>query len=100
MTIRFMVETVTSKCDAYGSCYHYATITSTKTGKALRITNTGGESNASGLTQRAVDGWEGIRTNQSLIPIRQWNRANRVHKDMGAIYMHEAKPEMILALEE
>ena len=44
--IRLIVETVSSLADINGNRYHFATVTSTKTGKYLNLDSVGGDSNA------------------------------------------------------
>jgi hypothetical protein len=96
--IRFIVKTVSSRTDVNGNRYHFATITSTKTGKYINLDSVGGDSNAHGLVRKLLDtDWEEIySTNQSEM-VRDWQRMNKWHKD--GLYEHQVTAVMLRKLE-
>lgn len=97
--IRFIIETTSSKTDVYGNRYHFATITSTKTGKYLQLDHVGGPSNAAGLVRRTVPGigWDEIHSVNSDEAIRRFNELRKYRK--SALYEHQVTAEMLAALE-
>jgi hypothetical protein len=91
--IRFIVETVTSAPDASGNSYHFARITSTATGKYLRL-ETGGVNNALSFVNGICDG-EQIYCANLTLPKKQWSaQARRVDR-----YEHTTTEADVLALE-
>ena len=95
--IRFIVETVSSNRDLYGNCYHFAQVTSTKTGKSLRIDSVGGESNASALVRRTLDlGWDDLFSTSQYLPKREWQR--RANHGSTKLYEHNVTAKMLRAL--
>ena len=89
--IRFLIDTVSSLTDVNGNRYHFATITSTKTGKSVRVKQIGGESNARGMVRNLTGAdWSEIHCTESDLKIRQFDRARARHQhDIGAKYEHE-----------
>lgn len=97
--IRFIVETVSSKRDVYGNCYHYAIVTSTKTNKCLIIKHCGGPDNARHYVHKVVE-WSEMYSSETSLPIRQFDRlAKGIEKSPVAFFEHELTNEMLLALE-
>lgn len=96
--IRFIVDTVSSLPDVYGNRYHFATITSVRTGKTLKLKSVGGDSNARGFVRNVAD-WSEMHYTNSDERIRQFNRAAKVHAN-GAFYEHEVSDADLLALEK
>ena len=105
--IKYIVHTISSYNDYYGNTYHFARITSTKTGKTL-VVDVGSESNASNLL---------FRTNENSMPIvtdpreiysiqswekkREWQRLSRfaISSDGSPkIYEGDVTPTMIRRL--
>lgn len=102
--IRFLIETTSSKSDMYGNRYHFATITSTKTGLDLRVKSIGGESNARALVRKNTDAeWSEIHATESTLPIREFNRAAKFHENGAtvrpALYEHQITPAHFVAIE-
>lgn len=99
--IRFLIHTVSSLTDINGNRYHFATITSTVTGKELRIKQVGGESNARALLREHTNAdFEQINSTQSDMKIREFNRARAVHQhDIAAKYEHEFTASDFIRLE-
>ena len=99
--IRFLIHTVSSLTDINGNRYHFATITSTKTGNTLHIKQVGGESNARALLRKHTDAdWEEINSTQSDLKIREFDRARACHQhDVGAKYEHEFTASDFIRLE-
>lgn len=98
--IRFLIHTVSSLTDVYGNRYHYATITSTKTGKDLRIKSLGGPSNARHLVRTKTDAdWSEINSTEADMKIREFNRSVKFHETDSAKYEHEITDADFVALE-
>ena len=101
--IRFLIDTVSSLTDINGNRYHFATITSTKTGREIRVKQVGGESNARALLFRHVEGVSHghIHNTHSDMKIREFNRAAKFHANGGnSKYEHEFTAGDFAALEE
>lgn len=96
--IRFICDTVSSESDTHGNRYHFATITSTRTGRELRVTSIGGDSNAPGLLREAGLEWSEIHYGQSTEMKRRWKQLNDHHQP-GALYEHQVTSAAILDLE-
>lgn len=96
--IRFICDTVSSESDSSGNRYHFATIVSTVTGKELRITSIGGDSNAPGLLRHNLVDWSEIHYSQSTEKKRRWKQLNDHHQP-GAVHEHEVTGSMLAALE-
>ena len=102
--IKWIVHTTTSERDYNGNCYHFARITSTKTGKSIVIDHVGGERNAVGLLFRTpedgakpvANDWSEIYDHQTVIGKRDWQRMNKFAN--GKIYEHDVTPKMLRAL--
>ncbi len=98
--IRYIVETVSSKRDVYGNCYHYAVITSTKTGKKLIIKHCGGPDNAKHYVHKVAD-WSEMHATETIYPIRRYNQyAEYAEKEPHSFYEHELTDEMLLGIEK
>ena len=99
--IRFLIHTVSSLTDINGNRYHFATITSTVTGKILRIKQVGGESNARALLRKHTGAdWEEINSTQSDMKIREFDRIrNRHEASENAKYEHEFTASDFIHLE-
>ena len=98
--IRFLIHTVSSLTDTYGNRYHYATITSTKTGNDLRVKSLGGESNARHLVRTKTDAdWSEINSTEADMKIREFNRCRKFHENDSAKYEHEITEADFVTLE-
>ena len=98
--IRFIVETVSSKTDINGNRYHFATVTSTKTGKTLNLASVGGDSNAVRLVKSKLDlDWSEIHSTNQTEMIRDWNRMNSFDYRKEALYEHQVDATMLKRLE-
>lgn len=73
MKIRFIVETVTSMTDACGNRYHFATITSTLTGKSVRF-EADGSNNAASIAYRITKDWGALYCIGYEVPKTEWKR--------------------------
>jgi len=98
-TIRFVLETHTRSRDINGTRYHFGIITSTRSGRTIRVGNLGGNSNLQHDLRNCGIDWHEMHCNQSDHPIRRWNELFRCHDKAGAIYEHELTKEMLLELE-
>jgi len=110
--IKYIVHTTTSNRDLNGNCYHFARITSTKTGKSIVIDGVGGDSNAAGLLLRRDEktgksiakNWNEVHTYQTFEPKREWQRMNKFANGFngsdisGKIYEWKVTPQMLRAL--
>ena len=79
--IKYIVQTTSSYNDYYGNTYHFARITSTKTGKSLVVEGVGGSDNAAHLLVRRnadskplVNDWSEIYRVQTWEKKREWQR--------------------------
>ena len=97
--IRFLIHTVSSLTDTNGNRYHYATITSTKTGRELRIKSLGGPSNAQALVRKVAE-WDEIHSTSADMKTREFNAQRRWHNTSKAKYEHEISNLDVLALEQ
>ena len=96
--IRFIVQTVSSLTDVNGNRYHFATITSTKTGKSLNLSSVGGDSNAHGLVKGLINvDWEQIYCINQSEMIRDWQRLNK-HLT-NTLYEHQVTTSVLKRLE-
>ena len=82
--IKYIVHTTSSYNDYYGNSYHFARITSTKTGKSLVIEGVGGVDNAAHLLLRRngdgkplVNDWSEIYRVQLWEKKREWQRLEK-----------------------
>ena len=88
---QFIIETITSKRDINGNCYHFAIITSTLTGRQL-MTQVNGDSNATAMVKRLLDlDWSDIHYSGHVLPIREWGH-RRKNVDL---YEHNVTAEML-----
>jgi hypothetical protein len=93
--IRFIVDTVSSKRDSNGNRYHTATITSTATGRWLKVQDIGGPQNAVRMLRNAGVEWHEIHGSEcDGIPMRQWRELSK-----GGAFEHHVNAEMLLGLE-
>lgn len=95
--IRFIVETTSSKTDINGNRYHFATITSTKTGQSLAVDHVGGDSNIEHRLREAGLEWGEMKAINRTEAIREWQRQRKWLKT--PVFEHEVTDEMILGLE-
>ena len=103
--IKYIVQTTTSVRDYNGNCYHFARITSTKTGKSIVIDGIGGDDNAAALLLRTPDdgtkpvaaGWHEIHSFQAWARKRDWQRMSKIRM-AGKVFEHEVTPKMLRAL--
>jgi hypothetical protein len=97
--IRFIVETVSSATDTNGNRYHFATVTSTKTGRYLYLDSVGGDSNAHSLIKSTLElDWEEIHSSNCTESIRRFNEIKRYRKQSH--YEHEITLKILKALED
>ena len=110
--IKYIVQTTTSVRDYNGNCYHFARITSTKTGKSIVIDGIGGDDNAAALLLRTPDdgtkpvaaGWHEIHSSQAWARKRDWQRMSKFAGGfdgddyIGKVFEHEVTPKMLRAL--
>ena len=97
--IRFIIDTTSRKTDTNGNRYHFATITSTKTGKCLRLDSVGGDSNAWHLIRRLIDiDFSEIHSTNQTVMIRDFNRMVKFRT--GGKYEHQVIAADLLNLEE
>lgn len=95
---RVIVETVSSRSDQYGNRYHFARFYNPARGRqqsvAARVAAPG---NANAIAYRlAGQDWEGTFCRESVLPIRQWNRA----VIDAEVTLREDTPELAAALAE
>ena len=102
--IKYIVQTTTSVRDYNGNCYHFARITSTKTGKSIVIDGIGGDDNAAALLLRTPDdgtkpvaAWHEIHSSQAWARKRDWQRMSKIRM-AGKVFEHEVTPKMLRAL--
>ena len=96
--IRFIIKTVSSETDVNGNRYHFATVTSTKTGNILNLDSVGGDENAPHLVRRLLDlDWDEVWAVQFHLPKRQWQRSHKFHT--GALYEHQIDAAKLKRLE-
>ena len=105
--IKYIVHTISSFNDYYGNTYHFARITSTKTGKSLVIDSVGGPNNAAHLllrrnedTKPLANDWREIYGVQSWEKKREWQRLEKFAQgsDGGKVYEGDVTPTMIRRL--
>ena len=113
--IKYIIHTTSSYNDYYGNTYHFARITSTKTGKSLVIKQIGGKDNAAHLLLRRndwgssvenpngkplVNDWREIYSAQQWEKKREWQRLEKFAQgsDGSKVYEHEVTPTMIRRL--
>lgn len=98
--IRFLVDTTSSLTDTNGNRYHFATVTSTKSGKSLRVLSVGGDSNARALVSKHTGAdWSEIHSTQCDMKIRDFQRARNFHDDGSGKYEHQFTAEDFTTLE-
>ena len=105
--IKYIVHTTSSYNDYYGNTYHFARITSTKTGKHLVIKQIGGRDNAAHLLFRSndnskplVNDWREIYSVQQWEKKREWQRLEKFAQGTYGVrvYEHEVTATMIRRL--
>ena len=105
--IKYIVHTTSSYNDYYGNTYHFARITSTKTGKSLVIKQIGGRDNAAHLLFRSndnskplVNDWREIYSVQQWEKKREYQRLEKFAQgsDGSKVYEHEVTATMIRRL--
>ncbi len=75
--IKYIIETISSLRDRNGNCYHFARITSTKTGNSLTV-DVASASNASGMVRRLLNlPWNAVHCVERWESIRDWQRAKQ-----------------------
>lgn len=95
--IRFIVDTVSSARDVNGNRYHFADITSVRSGRRLRVL-VDGASNARVAVKRALAlDWSEIHSTESEIPKRQWQEASKVWPP--PLYEHDVSEDTLRELE-
>lgn len=102
--VRFIVAVTSSATGRGGNRYHFATITSAKTGKQLKLRDINGPSAPrfllSRLLGRGADiNYPAIVTMECTIGVRQWNQWSKQH-GTGAHYEHDVTLAMLEAIEE
>ena len=98
--IKYLVHTTTSKMDTYGNRYHFARVTSVKTGKSLFIKNVGGDTNAPIKVMRLtrLDTSAVYITQSEYVPKREFNHTLKVNGE-DAVSEHELTKEMLHLLD-
>ena len=105
--IKYIVHTTSSYNDYYGNTYHFARITSTKTGKSLVIKQIGGRDNAAHLLFRCndnskplVNDWREIYSAGQWEKKREYQRLEKFAQgsDGSKVYEHEVTATMIRRL--
>lgn len=71
--IKYILETVTSKRDVNGNCYHLGVVTRTSDGKTIS-SNIGGPSTLTHHARHAGLGWEEVYTVQCVVSKRELTR--------------------------
>lgn len=76
MEIKYTLKAVNSKADIYGNRYYSFVFTELNTGKQVKATISGGESNIYGIKRHwDVDGWdESIYFSIEELKIREYNK--------------------------
>ena len=96
--IKYIIHTDTSATDINGNRYHFARVTSTRTGKSLVIDSVGGDSNAPALVHRALNlDWSELHYTNSTHRKRDWQRM-RNFATRGNLYEHDVTAKMLRAL--
>jgi hypothetical protein len=100
--IRFLIHTTSSKTDIYGNRYHFATITSTKTGKFIPVMHLDGPDNAAGQVRNVLNtDWSEIHATRETQSIRQFNALKKFNEAQpGVVYEHDITADMLKNLEE
>ena len=94
--IKYIVHTTSAYSDLNGNTYHFAKITSTKTGKSLVVSPVGGVDNAAHLLLRRngdskplVNDWREIYSAQSWEKKREWQRLERFAQNRSVAKYYE-----------
>lgn len=99
--IRFIVDVVSSAFDSCGNRQHFATLTSTLTGKMLKVRDLSASSNMRGLMLhnglRDIN-FPAVYTSEASMALRAFADAAKQHAK-GAVYEHEVTAGMLAALE-
>jgi hypothetical protein len=93
MRIDYIVETVSSKRDVNGNCYHVATITSTRTGASLAF-HANSRTHAAQLVYGVTGDHECAHCSEATIPIREFRYTS------CQVKRYDVKPDEIEALHE
>ena len=95
--IKYIIDTVSSLRDVNGNCYHFARITSTKTGNSLVIDQVGGESNIRALVMKKLNlDFSQIHYTNSWEGKRDWQRVSKFASQ--GLYEHTTTAKMLRAL--
>ncbi len=95
--IKYIIDTVSSLRDVNGNCYHFARITSTKTGNSLVIDSVGGESNAPSLVRSKLDlDFSEIHYTNTWESKRDWQRMSKFAS--SGLYEHDITATMLRRL--
>ena len=105
--IKYIVHTTSSYNDYYGNTYHFARITSTKSGKSLVIKQIGGRDNAAHLLFRSNgdskplgNDWREIYSAGQWEKKREWQRLEKFAQgsDGSKVYEGDVTATMIRRL--
>ena len=95
--IKYIIDTISSLRDVNGNCYHFARITSTKTGHSLVIDSVGGDSNAPALVRRLLDlDFSQIHNTNTYEAKRDWQRMSKFAS--SGLYEHDVTATMLCRL--
>lgn len=95
--IKYIVHTVSSETDTNGNRYHFARITSTKTGNSLVIDGVGGDANARILVKSALGlDFEEVHAINSTERKRDWQRMSSFAK--SGLYEYDITPTQLRRL--
>ncbi len=95
--IKYIIDTVSSLRDINGNCYHFARITSTKTGHSLVIDSVGGDNNANYLVMRLLKlDYSQIHYTNTWEAKRDWQRMSKFAS--SGLYEHTVTAKMLRAL--
>lgn len=95
--IKYIVETVSSLTDTNGNRYHFATVTSVRTGNMLVIDSVGGDSNAGYLVRKLLGlDFSQVHCTNNSESIRQFNRM--VKHNSSGLYEHQVTAAMLRKL--
>ena len=94
--IRFIIHTVSSERDIYGNRWHFARVTSTRTGKELAFRTESPGNARVHVTQTTPLAYEEVYCIEETLPKRRWNEAVRGVE----LYEHNITADMLRALEK
>ena len=104
--IRFIIETVSSKTDVNGNSYHFCIITSTQTGRGLRVLDTTRNNGLSRVADairsqgETYDVYNKCYTVECEVPKRDYQRrAKAIERAGNWSYDHQVSSKEILQLE-